>query len=149
MVVKAGAAAPRRRKDRPTDTAAAPLDGAQAQLRSQLPDNKASSGRLSWAAAMKACWKVDMLVCECGGKRSLVSLIQQPAVIKKILNHLRLPTELHTRGDPPVCSVRGPPGELFPWDVSETGELLFEADEGPPVDDVAYDLPLFADDLAA
>ena len=58
LVVKAGAAAPRRRKDRPTDTAAAPLDGAQAQLRSQLPDNKASSGRLSWAAAMKACWKV-------------------------------------------------------------------------------------------
>jgi hypothetical protein len=38
---------------------------------------------------------------------------------------------------------------LFPWDVSETGELLFEADEGPPVDAVADDLPLFADDLAA
>jgi hypothetical protein len=151
LVVKAGAAAPRRRKDQPTDTAVAPLDGLEAHLRSQLQDNKATSGRLSWAAAMKACWKVDMLVCECGGKRSLVSLIQQPAVIKKILVHLKLPTELHTRGDPPVCSVRGPPGELFPWDVSETGELLLEADEGPPVDAVDYDpdLPFFDDDLAA
>ena len=38
---------------------------------------------------------------------------------------------------------------LFPWDVSETGELLLEADEGPPVDAVDYDLPLFDDDLAA
>ena len=79
----------------------------------------------------------------------MVALIQQPAVIKKILVHLMLPTELQTRGEPPACSVRGPPGELFPWDVSETGELLFEADEGPPVDAVADDLPLFADDLAA
>ena len=150
-MVKAGAAAPRRRKGTPKDTAAAPLDGLEAHLRSQLAENKATSGRLSWAAAMKACWKVDMLVCECGGKRSLVSLIQQPAVIRKILVHLKLPTEVHTRGDPPVCSVRGPPGELFPWDVSETGELRFEADEGPPVDAVDNDpdLPFFDDDLAA
>ena len=88
----------------------------------------------------------------------MVALIQQPAVIKKILVHLMLPTELQTRGEPSIApqvrqptlrSVRGPPGELFPWDVSETGELLFEADEGPPVDAVADDLPLFADDLAA
>jgi hypothetical protein len=153
LVVKAGAAAPRRRKDpvSGTDTAGIPLDGLEAHLRSQLQDNKANSGRLSWAAAMKACWKVDMLVCECGGKRSLVSLIQQPAVIRKILTHLKLPTEVHTRGDPPVCSVRGPPDELFPWDVSETGELLLETDDdGPPADAADYDpdLPFF-DDLAA
>ena len=88
----------------------------------------------------------------------MVALIQQPAVIKKILVHLMLPTELETRGEPSIApqvrqptlrSVRGPPGELFPWDVSETGKLLLEAAEGPPVDAVAYDLPLFADDLAA
>jgi len=81
----------------------------------------------------------------------LVSLIQQPLVIKKILTHLKLPTELHTRGDPPVCSVRGPPDDLFPWDVSETGELLFDEDAGPPADAVDHDpdLPLFDDDLAA
>jgi len=78
----------------------------------------------------------------------LVTLIQQPAVIKKILVHLMLPTELQTRGEPPACSVRGPPGELFPWDVSETGKLQLEADDGPPADAVAYDLPLFADDLS-
>ena len=90
----------------------------------------------------------------------MVSLIQQPAVIKKgrtkgaqtsTVVHLKLPTELHTRGDPPVCSVRGPPGDLYPLDVSETGELLFETDDdGPPVDAVDYDpdLPFF-DDLAA
>lgn len=42
-----------------------------------------------------------------------------------------------------------PPEGLFPRDVSETGELLFEVHEGPPVDAVAYHPPLFADDLAA
>jgi hypothetical protein len=100
----------------------------------------------------------------------LVSLIQQPAVIKKgrtkgaqtsTVVHLKLPTELHTRGDPlhrtegasaNTGSVRGPPGDLFPWDVSETGELLFEADDdGPPADAADHDpdLPFFDDDLAA
>jgi hypothetical protein len=158
----AGAAAPRRRKGRATTTnsAVARLHGLEAHLRSQLPDNKATSGRVSWAAAMKACWKVDMLVCECGGKRSQVSLIQQPAVLTKMLAHLMLPTELHTRGDPlhrtrgasaNTGIVRGPPDELLPWDVSETSELLLEADEGPPVDAVNHEpnLPLFADDLTA
>ncbi len=57
-MVKAGPAAPRRRKDKPTDTATAPLDGLEAHLRSQLADNKATSGRLSWAQAIKVCWKV-------------------------------------------------------------------------------------------
>ena len=145
LVVKAGAAAPRRRKDRTEPTDAVAPDG----LSSQLPDNKATSGRLSWAAAMKACWKADVLQCECGGKRSLVALIQQPVVIKKVLVHLDLPTDLVTRGEPPVVSVRGPPTALFPWDVSEAGELLHEADEGPPADAADLDLPLFADDLAA
>jgi hypothetical protein len=153
LVVKAGAAAPRRRKDTAgTDTAVAPLDGLEAHLRSQLQDNKATSGRLSWAAAMKACWKVDMLVCECGGKRSLVSLIQQPAVIKKILVHLKLPTELHTRGDPPVCMCARtarrvvPVGRERDWRVVVRGRR-----RGPPADAVDYDpdLPFFDDDLAA
>jgi hypothetical protein len=53
--------------------------------------------------------------------------------------HLKLPTELHTKGDPPVCSVRGPPVELFPWDVSETRELLFEASDRPSADAVGHD----------
>ena len=90
----------------------------------------------------------------------MVSLIQQPAVIRKILTRLKLPTEVHTRGDPRhrtagastnTGSVRGPPGELFPWDVSETGELLFDEDAGPPADAVDHDpdLPFFDDDLAA
>ena len=125
LVVKAGASAPRRRKDRRTDTVAAPLGGVEAQLRSQLQDNKATSGRLSWAAAMKACWKVTSnqrfasqhvepkvreltrrargaqsstsQQCECGGKRSLVALIQQPAVITKVAPEVRKPTR-RTKG---------------------------------------------------
>jgi hypothetical protein len=42
LVVKAGAAAPRRRKDQVsgTDTAGIPLDGLEAHLLNQLQDNK-------------------------------------------------------------------------------------------------------------
>lgn len=40
-------------------------------------------------------------------------------------------------------------GALFPRDVSEAGELLLEADEGPPADAADPDLPLLDDVLAA
>jgi hypothetical protein len=129
-------------------------------------------------SALKLTGRLAASRHECGGKRSLVSLIQQPAVIKEgrtigaqtsIVVHLKLPTELHTRGDPRYRTagastntgmVRGPPSDLFPWDVSETGELLFEADDGHSVVgrtcgatlgavDQDPDLPFLDDDLAA
>ena len=127
-----------------------------------LPSNATrprSKARSTWAVKQSPLDGFVRFFSHFAGKRSLVALIQQPIVIKKgrtrgeqtsTVEQLRLPTELHTRGELPVSTVRGPPGELFPWDVSETGDLLLEADEGPPVDAVDHepDLPLFAGDLA-
>ena len=106
-----------RRRDKPQ----APADCQHAGL-SQTPEpDRADSGRLSWAQAMKAAWKVDVLQCDCGGRRSLVALIQQPLVIKKILTHLGLATEALTEPEESVWRVRGPPDELFPPDLDDAG----------------------------
>lgn len=47
----------------------------------------------------------DVLACRrCGGRFRLIALIEDPAVIRRILSHLRLPTEL-----PPARPSRAPP----------------------------------------
>ena len=51
-----------------------------------------SGGRyLSWAALLKRTYGFDILLCcKCGGRRELVSFIQDPAVAHHILTHLGL-----------------------------------------------------------
>jgi len=65
-------------------------------------------------------------------------VITQAKVIKKILRHLGLPTDVVLKETQPVWRVRGPPGELFPTDVDETGQDL------APDDDFGMD---FVDEL--
>jgi hypothetical protein len=49
----------------------------------------------------------DVLACEkCGGRLKLIALIDQPAVIEKILSHLGLSTE-----PPRARPARAPPEE--------------------------------------
>jgi hypothetical protein len=53
----------------------------------------------------------DVLDCpRCGGRLRLIALIDQAAVIQRILRHLGLPTEI-----PLPCSARAPP---LPFDRS-------------------------------
>ena len=47
---------------------------------------------------------------KCGGKLKLISLIKDPAVIRPILEHVGLPTEL-----PPVAPARSPPQREFEY----------------------------------
>ena len=51
-------------------------------------------------------------------------MITQAKVIKKILRHLGLPTDVVLKETQPVWRVRGPPEQLFPEDVDETGQDL-------------------------
>ena len=44
---------------------------------------------------------------ECGGRMRVVDTIEDPVVIRKILTHLGLPTE--------VPAPRPPPSDLFDW----------------------------------
>jgi len=69
--------------------------------------------RLSWAELMRRVFALDVLECPgCGGRRSLIAVITQPAVIVAFLACLGLPTRA-----PPLAPVR----ELDP-DEAEPGE---------------------------
>ncbi len=140
LVVQAGALAPRRR-DKPQvpghDCQVA-LTDAELALH-VLSQSRQTSGRLAWSQAMKITWKIDTLQCPCGGRRSLVALIDQPPVIKKILRHLGLPTEAIIGGDV-VYQVRGPPEDMVPEDLDETGTEIWPADDRDPGESVD-DLP--------
>ena len=78
-----------------TDAAAGPEQGAAGG------DGRGSE----WAALMARTFGLDVLACpRCGGRLRLVALIEQAAVIRRILGHLRLPIEI-----PPPRPARAPP----------------------------------------
>jgi hypothetical protein len=50
-----------------------------------------------WADLMRRAFEIDVLACpKCGGRMELISTIEEPAVVRKILAHLGIPTELPT-----------------------------------------------------
>ena len=52
------------------------------------------SARL-WADLMRRTFGFDVLACpRCGGRFRLIALIEEAAVIQRILNHLHVPTEI-------------------------------------------------------
>ena len=60
---------------------------------------------LTWAELMMRVFAIDVLSCRhCNGRLRVISVIKKNAVIKKILNHLGLPSELPrtrpSRGSP-------------------------------------------------
>ena len=143
----AGDRAPGRRKrvsdEAAHDDDAPPLTEAE-ELARVLAAEAEKSRKLTWADALKLSWGVDILTCPCGGKRRLIAVITQARVIKKILRHLGLPTDVVLKETQPVWRVRGPPEELFPEGVDETGQdLAVDEDFGMdfvdelPVDDWA------------
>jgi hypothetical protein len=61
-----------------------------------------------WAELIRQVYEVDPLVCpKCGGQMRVIALIQEPAVIDKILRHLREKGR-DARAGP---WATGPPGE--------------------------------------
>jgi hypothetical protein len=57
---------------------------------------------------MRHTFGVDVLACpRCGGRMRVVATIEDPVVIRKILTHLGLPTD--------VPAPRPPPRDLFDW----------------------------------
>ena len=73
------------------------------------PERRAS---ITWAQRLKRVFSIDIETCECGGAVKVIACIENPIVIKKILDHLKeraspAPTNLLPEGRAP------PPGELF------------------------------------
>ena len=46
--------------------------------------------RLRWAQLLKRVFDIDIERCACGGKLKLIAVIEEPAVIEKILKHIGL-----------------------------------------------------------
>ena len=46
--------------------------------------------RMSWARLLKRVFDFDIERCGCGGKLRIIAVIEQPAVIERILAHLGL-----------------------------------------------------------
>jgi ribosomal protein S27E len=91
----------------------------------------------TWAELMRRTFGYDMMAClECGGRMRLIAMIEEPAVIAKILDHLGLPTK------PPVARpARSPPEPLQGRPAGrpsvETGLIEPELDD--PIDEPAFD----------
>jgi hypothetical protein len=92
-------------REPPAPLAAEPAQApAPAAQESSAPRSRA----WSWAEPLRHTFAVDVLACpRCGGRMRVISTIEDPVVIRKILTHLGLPTE--------VSGPRPPPHDLFGW----------------------------------
>ena len=57
--------------------------------------------RLRWAQLLRRVFDIDVERCACGGKLKLIAVIEEPAVIRKILAHIGLDPQ-----PPPVAPAR-------------------------------------------
>lgn len=66
---------------------------------------------MSWAYLLKRVFDIDLEHCpECGGALKILAAIEDPAVITKILTHLRLPARAPPRSPArPVVLFQKPP----------------------------------------
>jgi hypothetical protein len=65
----------------------------------QGPDDPTRARRLDWARLMARTHPFDVRICQtCGGPMRVVAFIEHPAVARKILEHLGLPSRAPPRG---------------------------------------------------
>lgn len=58
--------------------------------------------RMTWACLLKRVFNIDIERCACGGKLKLIAVIEEPAVIEKILTHLGLSSQI-SRSTSTLC----------------------------------------------
>jgi hypothetical protein len=79
--------------------------------------------RRSWARLIRKVYEVDPLLCpRCGGTMRVIAVIEQPAVVRQILDHLGIAVRSNAE--------RSPPGAARGLAVSEAPEWSYE-----PVED--------------
>jgi hypothetical protein len=61
--------------------------------------------RWTWANLMRRAFDIDVLACpRCGSRMTLIATIEDPHVIRRILSHLHLPTDIPHPSRPPPLS---------------------------------------------
>jgi hypothetical protein len=91
--------------------------GAGAPKQKRRPDSK-----IPWAELLQRVFLEDVLACPCGGRRKVIAFITERKVVKRILEHLGLPTT----GPPiaPARSASGPVVQGWQDDVPELRQSL-------------------------
>ena len=65
--------------------------------------------RVPWADLLRRVYEVDVLACTaCGGRMRVIAFLEDPAVVRQILDHLGLPST-----PPPYAVARGPPVQTW------------------------------------
>jgi len=85
------------------------------------PSSYSSRRRQLWAVLLKKVWDIDVLKCpKCGGEMKVISFIEQPSVIRRILKHLDLWEDPRPPPEP-LEMVCEPDADYIPWqdDVPE------------------------------
>ena len=85
-----------RRKQQPNAADMTPVSAAEAE-----PDDFRRHCKRAWARLIRKVWSADPLVCpKCAGPLRIISFIENPLIIEKILPHLKL-WNLPERSPPP------------------------------------------------
>ena len=70
--------------------------------------------RLEWASLIQRVFAADVLECgRCHGRMRVLAVIEEPAVIEKILGHLGLPPV-----PIPIAAARRPPQQAFDFEAA-------------------------------
>ncbi|MCD4776167.1 MAG: hypothetical protein K8S15_08995 [Candidatus Aegiribacteria sp.] len=71
--------------------------------------------RQLWAVLLKKVWDINALKCpKCGGQMKVISVIEQPSVIRRILKHLDLWEDPRPPPEP-LELVCEPDADYIPW----------------------------------
>ena len=89
--------------------------GAAAAPRELDPGRVPRLNRLPWAVLLRRVFLVDALECpRCGGRMKIIAAVTKPASVRRILQHLGLPSEapeLHPARPPPLLAMDRAPAE--------------------------------------
>ncbi len=90
-----------------------PILSAASNADEEQEKQKSKTQRISWARLLKRVFNIDIEVCpKCRGKIKIIAAIEDPKVIKKILDHMNLPSTA-----PVLLPARRPP-------ISDQGDLF-------------------------
>ena len=83
------------------------VDAATAPCESAAP----RPSRLPWAELLRRVFADDVLQCPCGGRRSVIAVVANPAIARVLLGVLGIPTAPAT-----FAPARAPPQSELAWD---------------------------------
>ncbi len=99
-------------KHRALVTKAARGKGNKAKVSDEPPTPAERRASMTWAQRLKRVFNIDIETCtECGGPVKVIACIEDPVVIKKILDHLKQKAEANEPS--PLPESRAPPMGLF------------------------------------